>query len=418
MKTTNEIIEKYLNFSGHRAYLEFLDFLTEVSDTIAGTEFGSRDNACLSYIRHKLNKGLSICINEGGRANFEIVDTLEDIERGYKPLKTTTAKKKAAPKKSKAKPKTAKKKKGSEDNLGKIVDYGKVAPQGKSDVYWRHRTELLFTPDDPKVRKGDKLPSTYDYTDMRYLENFYKMRAFEFGNWLSQQDRINYLSGLGIALFDIHKAIGMPAAKLGLKGRLGVAFGARGYGGTKAHFTAQSFTINLNRYKRPPKVKTRPDNFSRLSLMLVSGGVGSFVHEYGHALDYYAGLHIEKGDTHGLSRDDTTSTTPKKELMKQNTLRGLMERLLYKIIWKNENEYSAYYTRLQKTTQKNYYFQRNEIFARAFEVYVSFKMAKHEYYNVFSSKLKYAKGYYIEFNEMKRLEKDFDTLITQISKHL
>lgn len=409
MNTTDKLIQKYLNFGGLRGYLEFLDFQAEIKQAIAATKFGTRDNACLAYIDYKINKGLTICIMRGGRAEFEIADTLEDIERGYKAP--------AAPPKNKSKSPAKKKPKGK-DELGKIVDSGKVAPQGKADVYWKGRIELIFKPDSEKVRKGDQLPKAYNFTDMRYLENYYKLRAFEFGNWLSQQDRLNYLSGLGIALFDIHKAINMPPDKFGLSGRLGIAFGARGYGGTKAHFAPHSFTINLNRYSRPPKVKSRKDNFNRLDLLIQGGGIGSFVHEYGHALDYYGGLQVERGDTLALSRDEVINPNPKKELLNENSLRGLMERLLFKIIWKNNKEHSAYYQRLSKATKKKYYFQRNELFARAFEVYVSYKFHKQNHYNVFCSKLKYTKGIYLDFSEMKKLESDFDGLINALKKHL
>lgn len=404
MSLTEQIIKKYLNYGGNHYYLEILDFQNEIKAALSITRQGTRDHVCLSFIEQKINKALVVAIMHDGRAEFEIVDTIEDIERGY----TATAGKKKA----------TKKKKGGKGSLGKIVDYGKVAPQGKSDVYWQHRTELIFTPDDDKVRKGDKLPKTYNYTDMRYLESFYKLRAFEFGNWLSQQDRINYLSGFGIALYDIHKAIGFAPDKVGLTGRLGVAFGARGYGGTKAHFAAHSFTINLNRYSRPPKQKLRSEKYSRLNLMFLSGGVGSFVHEYGHALDYFGGLHIERGETLSLSRDDSTNPAPKKELLNKNTLRGLMEKLLFKIIWKNNKQHSPYYQRLEKAATKDYYLQRNEIFARAFEVYVSYKFHKAGHYNVFCSKLKYAKGFYLEYPEMKKLEPDFDRLLAAIKKHL
>lgn len=66
-----------------------------------------------------------------------------------------------------------------------------------------------------------------------------------------------------------------------------------------------------------------------------------------------------------------------------------------------------------------YYIRRNEIFARAFEVYIHYKLHKHNYKNVFLSKVKYASPRnYLSLPEMKKIEKDFDALINAIKKHL
>lgn len=406
--TTDNIIKKYLSFSGERSYVDFAEFHKEVTFAKSKEKSGSRNYICLDYIEQKLFKGLKLCLQYGMVVDVIIEDTLQDIEKGYD--KPSKPKKRAT--KSKQNPK-----KGEE--LGKIVDRGKVTPEGNSDRYWgREGIDLVFLPNDSRVRTGTRIDSSYKYHDMRFLENYYGLRAFEFGNWLSQQDRVNYLSGLGLALFDLSRLLEFPAKKLSIKGKLAVSFGARGRGRALAHFEPQTFTINLTRYSRPQKVKYRPQRFRRVNLILNDGGVGSFAHEYGHALDYFGGMHIEKGSTYSLSGDDSTNPKPDLELLSKNTLRGLMEKLMFKIIWKNGSEQSDYYKRLRKVTSKKYYKQRNEIFARAFEVYVQYKLAKKKGKNIFLNKVKYNDKLYLTHTEMRKLEPDFDALIRGIRKHL
>ncbi len=415
MTTTEKIIKKYLGFEGDKSYSDFVTFHIEVRKAIENETAGSKNYVSLNYISLKLLRGMKAAAVNKGEIYVIIEDTIEDIERGYDELKGSP---KRASKKStakKASPKTKNKKGG----LGKLVDSGKVTPRGNSDLYWREKgIVLVFSPDDKKVRIGETIPANYQFRDMRFLENYYNMRAFEFGNWLNQQDRQNYLSGMGIALFDLHKLLGFTPTKISFKGRLAIAFGARGRGKALAHFEPGSFTINLTRYSRPDEVSDRPKDFNRVDLLLKDGGVGSFAHEYGHALDYYGGLHIEKGDNFSLSRDDSTDPKPNPATIKKNTLHGLMEKLLFKILWKTPNKHSDYYTRLLKAATRPYFLQRNEIFARAFEVYVHYKLDKKKHKNIFLNKVKYNPKFYLTLAEMKKVEKEFDTLINALKKHL
>lgn len=409
MTTTDKIIEKYLDFGGERNREDFSAFRKQVKAEKENHPKNSREYICLDFIEKKLLRGIGFCLKYNSSIYVIIEDTIEDIEEGFKeksnrPVSGT-----------KRKP-TRRKKKG----LGKIVDSGKVSPRGKSDMYWRNKgIDLVFLPGDKKVRIGETIPETYKYYDMRFLEDYYGLRAFEFGNWLSQQDRLNYLSGLGLALFDLHKAIGFAPKKISIKDKLAVAFGARGRGKALAHFEVGTFTINLTRYSRPTNASKRPDNFRRVELILKDGGVGSFAHEYGHALDYFGGLYVDKGDTHSLTDDDSTRTGIDKTQIKKSTLRGLMEKLLAKIIWRDADHLSAYYQRLEKAANgRTYFIQRNEIFARAFEVYVQYKLLKKKQKNIFLNKVKYSPKFYLTIQEMKKIEPAFDALMSAIKKHL
>lgn len=356
---------------------------------------------------------MSLCLRYNAAIDVIMEDTIEDIERGYDEPKEA---RKATPKKS-PKKKAAKKSKGKD--LGKVVDHGDVPKRGKSDIYWgREGIEVIFKPNDENVRVGDDLPDSYKYYDLRFLENYYGLRAFEFGNWLSQQDRVNYLSGLGLALFDLYHVLRWAPEKISIKGKLAVSFGARGRGKALAHFEPGAFVINLTRYSRPQELKKRPVNFNRVNLIVRDGGVGAFAHEYGHALDCFGGNHVEKGKTIYLSGDDETDVTPDTALMKKNTLRGLMEKLLMKIVWKSAKAYTPYYERMSKAAPGKYHIQCNEIFARAFESYIRYKLSKQKYKNVFLNFPKYSDKFYLTMPEVKRIEPEFDALMNALKKHL
>lgn len=106
--------------------------------------------------------------------------------------------------------------------------------------------------------------------------------------------------------------------------------------------------------------------------------------------------------------------------MEKNSLKALMERLLYKIIWNSPTKHSAYFQRLLSNKKKlgltDYFFRRNELFARAFEAYVQFKMNKKRYKNIFLAETKYDPRIYLTGTELKKLEKDFDALMAGLKK--
>lgn len=414
MNRTEKLIEKYLHFSGERTYLDLINFHHEVDLEKVKFKPGSYEYVCLEYIRQKLQKGIGYSLQHNNALDIVIEDTRKDIEHGYDQSKDETKKKRLRHKKP-VKPK----KKDNSDELGKLVDHGEELPDGNSDRYWgREGVDLVFRPNDEAVRKGDKVPSTYKYADVRFLENFYGLNAFEFGNWLSQQDRINYLSGLGLALFDLHKLFDFSPRQIGLKGKLSVAFGARGRGKALAHFEPSAFVINLTRYSRPEKLEKRKSGFKRVSLILQDGGVGSFAHEYAHALDYYAGTYLEKADDWQISGGRSTDTDMRYPSLKKPKIQALMDNLMNKIIWKSKNIPSDYYKRLNRKGTKEYFLRRNEMWARAFEVYIHYKLERKKQKNVFLNKSKYPERYYLTFSEMNRLKKDFDALISEFKKHL
>ena len=407
-----EAIQAFLNFSGNdKTPEDFRVLLKKINLALVMSGYDEEAAIKLTYIKHKVENGLSLAIENGVLDEVIVNDTEESLDQFYQDY---LKQKHKGDDMGKIKPPKKK------EDLGKLVDEGDVPYPDRADAYWnkKDRLKVVFQPNNREIRTGPNIPNGYTYENMTFLQAYYNLRAISFGNWLSQQDRLNYVAGLGISLYDLHKVLDFRPQQISLGGKLSVAFGARGRGSALAHFEPDTFCINITRYSRPKKGSTKQPGFQRVKLLVAGGGVGSFAHEFGHALDYYAGKFIKQSPGGALSNGRSSRVKPNKKLMKEDNAAGYMERLLNKIIWKNDKKHSAYYERLLKGKKAGwltgYYFRRNELFARAFESYVHYKMQKRKYKNIFLAETKYSPSTYLTPKEMKGLEKDFDQLINSI----
>lgn len=409
-----KIIEDFLNLNGTKTENDFRGFMTRIATNYNNHPYDYEAMIKLTYVFKRIEHGLRVT-KQKGPIDVNINDTEKDIEDYFnKSLPDINL--------GKMPPVKRRKKRGAKD-LGKLVDEGEVpTSKSRADGYWKERAKVIFTPTNKTLRNGAPIPKGYAYDDMDYLIDFYGLKAIEFGNWLSQQDRKNYVSALGLALFDLHKVLGFDPKDISVKKKITIAFGARGRGSALAHFESDTFAINITRYRRPKKGSTKTKGFDRTGLLIASGGVGTFAHEYGHALDYFAGKFLEPDRSGAVSGGRSVRITTHKQLLKKSSITALMEKLLDKIIWQSKGEHSAYYSRLisDKNIYKitDYHLYRNELFARAFEVYVHSKMQKKNCRNIFLAETKYDPHLYLTLNEMKKLEKDFDALISAIKRRL
>ena len=97
-------------------------------------------------------------------------------------------------------------------------------------------------------RKNTKLvkePIDYMNLDMQKILQEYNVAGFEFGNWLSIQDRYDFVIATEASLRDLSKIVGVK--NLGFNCQLGIAFGARGMSKAKAHFEPHANMINLTK---------------------------------------------------------------------------------------------------------------------------------------------------------------------------
>lgn len=396
------VVDKYLRFSGTHSKKDVQDFLDEVSATMVAVagRCSAAENAAVFRIYTKL---LEVITKAGNVQRFElqITDKREDLIKTF--------------------PKAGKGKK----DLGKIVDKGDVPEGGRADKYWdKNKPDIAFTKDNKATRKGKPIPKDYDHSNIFFLVKHYGLKGIEFGNWLNHQDRINYVAGLGLSLFDLADLLGFKPRQISFNGVLTIAFGARGRGSAAATYHPMERLINLTRYSRPVKVKFRAAGYSRLKELLRGGGIGALAHEYGHALDFICCSGVKAAPV-SFSGDFSTRTDVDLKLMKAKTPEGLMENLLAKIIWaKIGKEHSTYYKRVLKVLKDkdagegDYWVRRAELFARAFEVYIHYKLEKSKRTNIFLQEPKYDHSMYLNFKEFKPLLRDMEALIAAMRKKI
>lgn len=268
--------------------------------------------------------------------------------------------------------------------LTKIQDTGAKPLRGKQEEYW----ELNIKPKYEKIRPGFKFKMLSQET----LLKMYGIRAFEYGHWTEQNERLDFLTSAEASLADLKtllqfKSIGFD--------KIGIAFGARGNGGfAAAHFEASTFMINLTRTK----------------------GMGCLAHEYGHAIDYYFGGYVDQSkESFALSGGQSVDTNP--EQGKPGTLRQLMYDVIQTAIWSAKGVYSdSYKSWKQKHAGTDYWFRRNEIFARVFEQYVQIKLAEKKVSNHLLTWHKYDINTYLGSADIKRVHPKMVKLINEMAR--
>lgn len=130
------------------------------------------------------------------------------------------------------------------------------------------------TPNERRVENAARIgPERFsgNVTPAIFADTF-GFRGVEFGNYVEQVKRQKDLNQAYDALMDLAEVIDIPPKAISLNGELGLAFGARGKGGSlgggltaAAHYEPGNIVINLTK----------------------KAGAGSLAHEWYHALDNY-----------------------------------------------------------------------------------------------------------------------------------
>lgn len=168
------------------------------------------------------------------------------------------------------------------------------------------------------------------------LRDTFGFRGVEFGNYVSQKERQQFINECYDALMDMAQLLDVSPRALSLNGQLGLAIGARGLGGAKAHYEPEKNVINLTK----------------------NSGWGSLAHEWWHAMDFYFGQREKtKSATQDLFSPDTRTEV-------QKAFARIMD------VMKNSTEYGKRSQALDKFTGKKYYATPTEMGARAFQDYV------------------------------------------------
>jgi hypothetical protein len=298
----------------------------------------------------------------------------------------------------------------------KIVDTLEPEDGSRMEVWWSSQGfEDIYK----EFRKGAVSDDLKKVKDVRDVSKFFKLKGYQFGNWVTHEDRFNYLAALAVCLFDLNRVLRFKGNNMGLDRTLGVAFGARGQKGALAHYEPRTNIINMTRYKEAHRFMSplpKPRRF------VLSGGVGSFAHEYGHFLDYFFGSKGEIiNDSVALTNGRSTDTKRIPYNRSKMPMRSLMEDIMEKAYKdKSKKGDSNYVKRIKEVVPDrylDYFLRRNEIFARLFEQYIAHKLKGLKVQNVFLTKTKYHAGQYMTPAEMKAVIPLFDKLLVEMRKY-
>lgn len=229
----------------------------------------------------------------------------------------------------------------------KISDSNKqVSSGGRLQRYWAGRVT-------PRRRSGF---ANWDgkEIDAQDLAARYNIKGFEFGRYVNNGERNDYLIAAQESLKDLSDLL--KTKNLGVEGVLGVAFGARGMGGrAAAHYEPGHNMINLTK----------------------NNGNHSLAHEYGHALDYNIGTYIDQnrnyralsgGRSMAADLDDNAGSE----------CRNLMRKLIAEI------KATKSFGRLEDASA--YWHYNTEVFARFFEQWCCYQLMKKNRKNTFLAK--------------------------------
>ncbi|EOZ8645547.1 LPD1 domain-containing protein [Acinetobacter baumannii] len=243
----------------------------------------------------------------------------------------------------------------------------------------KERTKPPVRPcfDRPYIRQGPDYRNGEPITVETFADTF-KFRGVEFGNWVTQSERQGFIDATYDAFMDLTRIFGLPPTFASLGGTLGIAFGSRGKGDSAAaHFELDQWLIHLTKTK----------------------GVGSLSHEFGHALDAYLARR-NKIRSKFLSDEFIYSIKDNRTFLREEArqIRNLKDQamvpdyfnLMQKIVFKNYNgslskisNYTSNAARLDSPTKKLYWAEPTELFARAFESWISDRLCHEGQINEF-----------------------------------
>lgn len=294
------------------------------------------------------------------------------------------------------------------------------------EQYWDKDNTRIFYDD---FRPGGKVPKDMISTinSVKKVDQYFNLKGIQFGNWLSTEDKYNYLAIAFICLRDINKVLKFPKNNLGLNGKLAISFGARGISSALAHFESHKQVINITRYHRHDKIRNKMRSagvsiepgtlFKKSWRLLNTGGGGSLAHEYGHFLDFMFGYFVEtEKEAAWLTGPHRTVARSIDDPDPKHKMRVIMKEVMDAALFNKDGSDSQFSKRLDNFSE--YINRRIEIWARIFEHYIAYKLKKMKISNRFLSKPVYRDEYYLTGPEMARIAPKIDKLVKEMRKHV
>ena len=212
-------------------------------------------------------------------------------------------------------------------------------------------------------RKGGKDVSQFASNPnkaTKHIVDDWGFRGVQWGNSVTDDERQHHAARVVEAFTDLADALKLPPQHLSLDGKLGIAIGARGRAGARAHYEPDSKVINLTR----------------------KSGVGSLAHEWGHGFDHLlndfgrmmseTGPHettIENGKRVWKNRSEDPLWSAMDNWKKSVANSGFQKRLADEV--KNHIEKG-----LISEKKAGYWKSNTEVFARSFERWIQRTLEK------------------------------------------
>lgn len=228
----------------------------------------------------------------------------------------------------------------------------------------RAEKELLFSPRFLRFIRGKYNLNDITKIDGDLIKKKFNLKGIVYGNYTTQEKRHFYLYKTSKQMELLAKLKG--SNNLG-KGILTISIGGHGIGGNiNAHYSPSEDLINLAR--------GRKGDYS-----LFMKGENSFVHEYGHFIDFEQGRRNDKKLSHNFASENLNPNWSNKTT------------LLYSDPVSKVIEDKAYFDELPTP----YYRKRIEVFARLFEAAITHHVhAKEKSFNAFFNRSYSEKVYY------------------------
>ncbi len=261
--------------------------------------------------------------------------------------------------------------------LGKYEDAGVLVQGGRIDKHWLNEIDI----DTQQVTDENIMVFQPFLLDTPTAQQHFNLRSIEYGNWMNQEDRGNFLYGAMLSLFHLSHLFGVPAKAVGLNKKLSIALGARGKGGAAAHYEATPHAvINITKTK----------------------GFGAFAHEYGHAIDNIISYYTRTQQKFASGGRSTRKRLDADVLENGNYFEQQFELLLNTLFWEEDGSKTSFHQNIEILPE--YWNRRNEVFARTFEAYITYLMNEKGWTNHFLSDSNYSTEYYPSTELLEKVE--------------
>lgn len=175
-------------------------------------------------------------------------------------------------------------------------------------MYLKEHGKSLFRPQIQKVERLNANSKNATKATGDNILNDFGFKGGEFGNWVTQSERQQFLNYAQDAFTDLATALNIQETDLGQNGDMNIAFGARGKGlsAAVAHFEPAKKVINMTRLK----------------------GAGSLAHEYGHSIDNW--ISRLSGNSDGMATENNYSNKNLSDNMK-TAIREVTDAMRYNV---------------------------------------------------------------------------------------